>query len=163
MRASFSRSMHKRTSTYFSPLFDEMEEVSPEASHRSRAHAAPREREAYGHNHRPAVAPSHSPMPIHSDTQYSLSLMYSSNIVIKYTLIYPPYIVHHDVFALCPGLGIAGVIVEILGSDSMASLQSSPPIARSSADSKPKSSAGRMYVVWSQYLHQLVRRPLQKS
>ena len=69
---------------------------------------------------------------------------------------YSPYIVHHDVFALCPSLGIAGVIVEILGSDSMASLQSSPPIARSSADSKPKSSAGRMYVVWSQYLHQLV-------
>ena len=68
MRASFSRSMHRKTSTYFSPLFDEMEEVSPEASHRSRAHAAPREREAYGHNHRPAVAPSHSPMPIHSDT-----------------------------------------------------------------------------------------------
>ena len=64
----FSRSMHRRTSTHFSPLFDKMEEVSPEASHRSRAHAAPREREAYGHNHRPAVAPSHSPMPIHSDT-----------------------------------------------------------------------------------------------
>ena len=105
MRASFSRSMHKRTSTYFSPLFDEMEEVSPEAGHRSRAHAAPREREAYGHNHRPAVAPSNSPMPIYSDTQYTLSLIYSPYIVLKYTLIYPPYIVHHDVFALCPGLG----------------------------------------------------------